>query len=77
MIEITTVNGFRRLVRLDQITQIAELPDSKRSSTVISLENGEAVFASDNYVDVKEMYREELKRLEKQEPASGATETSL
>lgn len=55
MIEITTVNGFRRLMRLDQITQIAELPDSKRSSTVLTLENGEAIFASDNYVDVKEM----------------------
>lgn len=38
MLELTTVNGFRRMVRLDQITQIAELPDSKRSSTVVSLE---------------------------------------
>lgn len=74
MLELTTVNGFRRMVRLDQITKIAELPDSKRSSTVVSLENGETVFASNNYNEVKQMY--EMHFIEKQEPTSVAPEIS-
>jgi len=62
------------MVRLDQITQIAELPDSKRSSTVISLENGETVFASNTYSDVKEMYESQAEI--QKEPDSSANESS-
>lgn len=77
MIELTTVNGFRRMVRVDQVSQIAELPDSKRSNTVITLENGETIFAANSYNDVKEMYDLSRTDLEiKQEPTSGATEIS-
>lgn len=62
------------MVRLDQITQISELPDSKRSNTVISLENGETVFASNSYKEVKEMYQ--MRRVEEQKPDSSANESS-
>ncbi|MDQ0270801.1 hypothetical protein [Cytobacillus purgationiresistens] len=53
MIEVSMVNGCRRLIRVESIVQIAELPHGKNSNIVISLTTGEVIFAADDYDAVK------------------------
>ena len=51
MIEVVTINGFRRLIRIDMIASVHELVD-KRSNTVIVMTNGETIFAANKYDDI-------------------------
>ncbi|QVY62938.1 flagellar FlbD family protein [Cytobacillus gottheilii] len=53
MIEVCAVNGCRRLIRVDNIVQVAELPEGKNSNVVIVLTTGETVFVADDYIAVK------------------------
>ena len=56
MIELTTVNGCRRLIKAEHIVQIGELTADKASNVVITLSTGETVFASNKYESIKEAY---------------------
>lgn len=58
MIEVVTTNGFRRSVHPYYIVTIAELRNSGRSNSVITLSNGESVFVDDTYESVKAKYSE-------------------
>lgn len=57
MIEIVTTNGFRRMINVLSIATIGELRSDKRSNTVITLTNGEKIFADDNYDIILKAYR--------------------
>ncbi|USL89273.1 hypothetical protein vBBceSLY1_00054 [Bacillus phage vB_BceS_LY1] len=53
MIELTTVNGFRRLVNVKGIASISELKGNSGSNAVVVLESGETIFVADTYEDIK------------------------
>ena len=62
MIEIVTTNGFRRIIRVSVIATIGELRNNGRSNTVITLTNGEPIFADDTYDNVKHQYEEAVNK---------------
>lgn len=57
MIEVCTVNGYRKSIHPQSISCISELPYREgKSKAVISLVNGQTVFIEDRYDDVMRMY---------------------
>lgn len=50
-IEVTTVNGFRKMINKSQIESINELPfkDCSKSNTVVVLLSGNEIYCSDIY----------------------------
>lgn len=57
MFEIVTTNGFRRSIKREAIMCIGELRNNGKSNTVLTLVNGETVFADEKYDDVISLYR--------------------
>jgi uncharacterized protein YlzI (FlbEa/FlbD family) len=57
MIEVSTVNGWRRMLNTRWIVSISELSGETGSNTVISLSNGETVFVKDAYENVIDLIR--------------------
>lgn len=57
MFEIVTTNGFRRMIRGSSVETIGELRNVGRSNTIITLINGERVFADETYDAVVELYK--------------------
>lgn len=55
MIEVVTVNGFRRMINPNYIVTFNEISNRARSNTAITLTNGETVFVDDAYDSVKAM----------------------
>lgn len=49
MIEVVTVNGFRKSINVKSISTINELRNTGKSNTVIVLMSGETVFVDDTY----------------------------
>lgn len=56
MIEVVTVNGFRKMLNVEFIVSINELRNNGRSNTAIVMSNNETVFVDDKYDSVNEMY---------------------
>lgn len=50
-IEVTTVNGFRKMINKSRIESINELPfkDMSKSNTVVVLLSGNEIYCSDRY----------------------------
>lgn len=58
MIEVCTVNGYRKSIHPQSISCISELPYKEgKSKTVIELVNGSTVFVDDRYDDVMHQYK--------------------
>lgn len=57
MIEIETRNGYKKLVAIDEIATVGELGQTKANNVVISLKNGETLFAVNNYDDIYKQLR--------------------
>lgn len=58
MIEVCTVNGYRKTIHPQSISCISELPYREgKSKTVIDLVNGSTIFVDDRYDDVIHQYR--------------------
>lgn len=58
MIEVCTVNGYRKSIHPNSISCISELPYKQgKSKTVIDLVNGNTVFIDDRYDDVMLQYK--------------------
>lgn len=58
MIEVCTVNGYRKSIHPQSISCISELPYREgKSKTVIDLVNGSTVFVDDRYDDVMHQYK--------------------
>lgn len=71
MIELITASGLRRSLLIENIVDVCELSAGKRSSSAITLKNGETIFVADPYDQVMKMYNKK-----KQEPDTSANESS-
>jgi len=60
MIEVSTINGMRRMINIRSISTIGELRDEKASNVVITLSNGETIFVRNTYEEVKKLYFEQV-----------------
>lgn len=58
MIEVVTVNGYKRLIHSKYIVTVGELSEGGRSNTVITLNTGETIFVANSYSDVKALISE-------------------
>lgn len=54
ILEIVTTNGFRKAINRSEITSVGELKNNGKSNTVITLKNGDSIFADDVYDRVVE-----------------------
>lgn len=49
ILEIITTNGFRKVINRNEIASVGELKNNGKSNTVITLKNGDSIFADDVY----------------------------
>lgn len=56
MIEVVTVNGFRKLLGVNFIISINELRNNGKSNTCISMSNNDTIFVDDTYDAVMNQY---------------------
>ncbi len=56
MIEVVTVNGFRKLLGVNYIISINELRNNGKSNTCISMSNNDVIFVDDTYDAVMKQY---------------------
>lgn len=49
VIEIVTTNGYRKAISKTEIATVGEIKNNGKSNSVITLKNGETIFADDRY----------------------------